>query len=176
MQRLNVMKSVRISLLCFGVFFFSCEEGEKSLSSDLTGNETVFSLVQGSQYDINGNITFKEKKDGSTQVEVSLRGTSGEIYHPVHLHVGDISLVDADLAAQLNPVYGKTGTSSTNLKMLADESMITYNDLKSFAGSIKIHLAAAGPERDIILAAGNIGTLSSGTSGGRLSIATCKSE
>jgi hypothetical protein len=176
MQRLNVMKLVRVSFLCLGVFFFSCEDSEKSLSSDLTGNETVYSLVQGSQYDINGNITFKEKKDGSTRVEVSLSGTSGELYHPVHLHVGDISLADADLAAQLNPVYGKTGTSSTNLKMLADESVITYNDLKNFVGSIKIHLAAAGPERDIILAAGNIGSLSSGASGGRLSIATCKSD
>lgn len=176
MQRLNVMKLMSISLLSLGLFLFSCEDGEKQLTSDLTGNETVYSLVQGSQYQISGNITFKEKKDGSTQVEVSLAGTSGELYHPVHLHVGDISLPDADLAAQLNPVYGKTGTSSTNLKMLADESVITYNELKTFAGSIKIHLAAAGPERDIILAAGNIGTLSSGVPGGRLSIATCKSE
>ena len=175
-MRLNDMRSPSLLFLFLIISLLSCEEGEKSLTSNLTGNEVVYSLVQGSEYDISGNITFKEKKDGSTLVDVALSGTEGELYHPVHLHIGDISIEDADLAAQLNPVYGKTGVSSTNLKMLADESIVTYNDLKNFTGCIKIHLSSAGPERDIILAAGNIGKLSTGISGGRLSIATCKSE
>jgi hypothetical protein len=108
--------------------------------------------------------------------EVTLNGTSGNLQHPVHLHAGDISLADADVMALLNPVDGKTGKSTTNISMLADESIITYNELKKFAGCIKIHLAASGPERDIILAAGNIGDLSTGISSGRLSVGTCKSE
>ncbi len=170
------MKPLRIILLLTFALPFSCEESDQPVISDLTGNETVYSLEQGSGYSISGAIIFKEKKDGSTRINIALTGTEGELYHPVHLHIGDISLEDADLAAQLNPVHGKTGKSTTDFKMLADESTITYNDLKNFAGCIKIHLAAAGPERDIILAAGNIGQLSSGSAGGRLSIATCKSE
>jgi len=172
------MKPLRIILLLTFALPFSCEDNESSkpVNSDLTGNETVYSLDQGSGYTISGAVVFKEKKDGSTLIDIALTGTEGELYHPVHLHIGDISLRDADLAAQLNPVYGKTGNSTTDLKVLADESTITYRDLKNFAGCIKIHLAAAGPERDIILAAGNIGQLSSGSTGGRLSIATCKSE
>lgn len=170
------MKPLRIILLLTLVLPFSCEDGESTKPNNLTGNEITYSLVQGSAYNISGQIVFKEKKDGSTQVDISLTGTEGELYHPVHLHIGDISLEDADLAAQLNPVYGKTGKSSTDFKSLADESPITYNELKNFDGCIKIHLSASGPERDIILAAGNIGNFSSGSSGGRLSIATCKSE
>lgn len=171
------MKLLPVLLIVFSIAIESCnnEEG-KPVDSDLTGNQVVYSLNQGSQYEISGTIILKEKKDGSTLAEIILTGASGNLQHPVHLHAGDISLPDADIIALLNPVDGKTGKSTTNITMLADESLITYNELKKFAGCVKIHLAASGPERDIILAAGNIGDLSTGNSSGRLSVGTCKSE
>lgn len=166
-------------ILLFAIFsFLSCSDEEtKPVNSDLTGNEIVYSLHQGSQFPISGTVTFSEKKDGTALIDVVLSGTAGEVLHPVHLHFGDITLPDAALAALLNPVTGKTGKSTTHLTMLADESLITYEDLKNFAGSVKIHLAASGPDQNVILAGGNIGCLDTkGTAGGRLSIAVCSSN
>ena len=105
-----------------------------------------------------------------------LTGTSGDLVHPVHLHLGNISVDNAELAATLNPVLGKKGLSETNLKMLADESPVTYDQLKQMDACIKIHLAEAGPDQDIILAGGNIGSAAGSLSGGRIKIAICKSE
>ncbi len=164
-------------LFLISMGFLACQNNEDpAFENDLTGNEVTYSLSQGSLYAISGNVTFKEKRDGSTRVELALKGTEGEHYHPVHLHFGNIATDKAELAAVLTPIYGKTGKSSTNLTMLADETPISFNDLKKLDGCVKIHLAEAGPERDIILAGGNIGAASNSLIGGRIQIAICKSE
>jgi hypothetical protein len=170
------MKKIAGCLIMLGGVVFGCQENEV-VQDDLTGNETVNSLQSGSVYDISGTITFKEKKDGSTLAIVKLSGTEGNISHPVHLHLGDISAPGADVAALLNPVTGNTGKSETHLKNFADESPLSYSGLINLNACIKIHLAEAGPERDIILAAGNIGEAAGkDLSSGRLGIGVCKSE
>ncbi|HYG20311.1 MAG TPA: hypothetical protein VD816_15340, partial [Ohtaekwangia sp.] len=57
---------------------------------------------------------------------------------------------------------------------LSDESPVNYAQLLVLDACIKVHLAAAGPEKDIILAGGNIGK-DIGASG-RLKFGVCKSE
>jgi hypothetical protein len=122
-------------------------------------------------------VYFKEKKDGTTLVRVELSGTEGEIQHPVHLHLGDISKPGADVTALLNPVLGKTGVSETLLTKLSDESSISYRQLVELLACVKIHLSDSGPEKDIILAGGNIGKAAAdGPANGRVSIGVCKSE
>jgi hypothetical protein len=152
----------------------TCQENEVD-QSDFTGNESSYALLAGSTYPVSGTVTFKEKKDGSTQIIISVTGTEGEIQHPVHLHLGNIAAPDADVTAVLSPVLGKTGTSETTVSKLADESAITYKQLIELAACVKIHLAASGPDKNIILAAGNIGK-SADVSGGRLKISVCKNE
>lgn len=156
------------------VLFFGCQDNDVRVSTDLTGNETVYALHAGSVYPISGTATFKEKKDGSTVVVIDLSGTEGDIQHPVHLHLGNTSSPDADVAALLTSVTGSTGKSETALTMLADETVISYSELISLGACIKIHLADSGPERDIILAAGNIGSSVSARASGEIAI--CKSE
>jgi hypothetical protein len=156
------------------VLFFGCQDNDVRVSTDFTGNETVYALQAGSVYPISGTATFKEKKDGSTLVVVNLSGTEGDIQHPVHLHLGNVGSPDAAVAALLTSVTGSTGKSETTLTMLADETVVTYADLISLGACIKVHLAESGPERDIILAAGNIGSSMSAKSSGE--IAVCKSE
>ncbi|HEY3404225.1 MAG TPA: hypothetical protein VGK59_12605 [Ohtaekwangia sp.] len=154
----------------------ACQEGEKA-KEDFTGNEATYPLVAASEYDIDGSVTFREKTDGTTFVIVTVSGTEGDIEHPVHLHLGNIAEPGADVYANLNPVLGKTGESETHLTTLADESAITYQQLVKLFASMKIHLSASGPQKDIVLAAGNIGTASSDdTSLGRLGVGTCKSN
>jgi len=165
----------KILVLVLGLSIIGCQERENALD-DFTGNEVVYSLKSGSVYDISGTITFKERKDGSAQVFVSLSGTEGNIELPVHLHLGDISEADADVAALLNPVKGTTGKSETHLTKLANEQAISFADILELNASVKIHLSETGPGRDIILAAGNIGAALDNSSSGRFGIGVCKSE
>lgn len=157
---------------------WSCQDSNnQDQESDFTGNEVVYPLQPDSEYNVNGTVTFKEKKDGSTLIRVALSGTEGSIQHPVHIHLGEISAPGADVYANLTPVLGKTGISETVLTRVSDESTITYKQLVALNACMKIHLAADGPSRDIILAAGNIGSnAAKESSTGRLGIGVCKSE
>lgn len=159
--------------LCF--IFISCQENLST--NEFTGNEVTYDLQSASQYNVSGIVMMKEKRDGTTQVIVKLTGTSGESKLPVHLHLGDISTPGADVAALLNPVNAKTGVSETILKLLADESEISYSDLIKLNACVKIHLSDVGPERDIILAGGNIGaSVPKSIENGRTGFVPCKSE
>jgi hypothetical protein len=169
------MKRLAVLLAMF-VFLNACQENEP-VQDDFTGNESTYALLSGSTYPVNGTITFKEMKDGNTKITVTLTGTEGDIKHPVHLHLGNIATPDADVAALLNPVTGSTGISETTLKQLADESPITYQQLVQLNACIKIHLSESGPDKNIILAGGNIGTaISDDSSVGRIGMRVCKSE
>lgn len=156
------------------VLFFGCQDNDSSIYTDFTGNETVYGLQAGSVYPISGTAIFQEKKDGSTLITISLSGTEGDVQHPVHLHLGNIGSPDAAVAALLTSVTGSTGKSETTLTMLADETVVTYSELIALGACIKVHLAESGPERDIILAAGNIGSSVNAKASGE--IAVCKSE
>jgi hypothetical protein len=146
---------------------------------DFTGNEITYPLASGSTYNITGFVVFKERNDGFTTINIDLSGMKGTdgLAFPVHLHAGNIATDNAEVAALLSPVDGKTWRSSTTLKMLSNETPITFAELQKFNGSIKIHFAATGVNKDIILSAGNIGSAKDIIdSAGRFSIAVCKSE
>jgi hypothetical protein len=169
------MKNAILGML-LGVTFFSCQENESVLQKEFTGNEAVYPLDPGTDHAVSGSVIFKEKTDGTTVIAIQVSATEKELKHPVHLHLGDITLPGADIVALLNPVEGSTGQSETHLVRLADESIIGYQDLLKLQACIKIHLAAFGPDRDIILAGGNIGPATPDNAGGRSSINVCKSE
>ncbi len=163
-----------IFTLCIVAVLISCQENEVT-KSDFTGKEITYQLLPGSSYAISGTVNVKEKKDGSSLIRIELTGTEGELFHPVHLHLGDITTPDSDVAALLNPVKSSTGISETILTMLADESTISYAQILELNASIKVHLGASGPDKNIILAAGNIGEASArDVAGGRTGVAVCK--
>ena len=162
-------------LVIVGLLFAACQPNDAV--SPYTGNQTTYALSAASQYPISGTVTFLERKDGAVTVSVKLTGTSSGTISPVHLHLGDIATPAAAVAALLNPVDGKTGISETRLAQLADETPVTYQGLIKLNACIKVHLSDVGPERDVILAAGNIGTATtSSISSGRVGVAVCKSE
>ncbi|HMJ68820.1 MAG TPA: hypothetical protein VK508_07995 [Cyclobacteriaceae bacterium] len=165
-----------IASIFFVAILISCQEPEAV--SEFTGNEITYELVAGSEYNVNGTISFKERVDGFTNVIIQLKGTDGKAQHPVHLHLGTISTPKADVAALLSPVSAATGKSETLLDKLADDTPILYRDISNLEACIKIHLADSGAGRDVILAGGNIGesyvkALSDGRSAG---FAVCKSK
>jgi hypothetical protein len=159
-----------------GMFFLilaACTEQEVA-TSEFTGNETVYALQAGSTYPISGTATIKERTDGSSQIIVDLSGTEGAVEHPVHLHLGPIGTPDAEVAAWLSPVAGNSGKSETILVNLADESEISYQQLVLLNACIKVHLAASGPDRDIILAGGNIGSAVTAGTNARSAMGICQ--
>jgi hypothetical protein len=158
-------------LLAFVVLMASCQKTEPI--SEFTGSQAIYSLMAGSAYDVNGTVTFKERKDGTTTVAIELSGTSGESKLPVHLHLGNISTPDAPIALLLSPVTSTTGKSETIITTLADDSKVTYKELLSLAACVKVHLADFGAGKDVILAAGNIGA--NGTAiNSRAEVAVCQ--
>lgn len=171
----NGMKKF-ICVLLAGGLFAACQDSETTQPSDLTGDESSYALLAGSTYPISGTVTFKEKTDGTALVTVALTGTEGDLQMPVHLHLGNISAPDAAVTALLTPVTGSTGLSETLLTKLADETPITYKELIALNACIKVHLSDAGPDKNTILAAGNIGKAVEDSSNGRVGISVCKSE
>ncbi|MTI40410.1 hypothetical protein [Fulvivirga lutimaris] len=161
-----------ILLLCL-LALNGCSDDTET--SDYTGEQQSYAMVQASDFPINGTVTFLERRDNTTEIQIKLTGTEGDISHPTHLHYGDFSTPDAEMAAQLTPVFGKTGESITIIEALIDETPITYDELINFEGHIKVHLDG-GPNKSTILAAGDIGSASKSSNSGRRSIAVCKSE
>jgi hypothetical protein len=134
----------------------ACEEKEV-VAPVFTGNEVVYSLQAGSAYVVSGTVTVKEQQDERAFIDVQLSGTEEGLSHPVHLHLGTLGTVDADVAALLTPLSGSTGTSETAVTTLANELPVTYQELIKLTACIKIHLAESGAGRDVILAGANIG-------------------
>lgn len=165
----------KLAALVLGLAILGCQESEQPVG-EFTGNEVTYALQAGSVYSISGVATIKERKDGSAHVVINLTGTEGTAQLPVHVHLGNISEADADVAALLNPINAANGKSETIVKQLADETPVTYAELVDINACIKIHLAETGPERDIILAAGNIGKAALDAASGRASIGVCKSN
>ena len=123
------MKNI-VGILGIFLLVIACQETEHV--SEFTGNEVTYALQKGSSYDVSGNLTLKERKDGTTTVLIELSGTDGVVKYPVHLHLGDLSVNGADVAALLSPVVGTSGKSETFIDKLADETAITqFNRLPS---------------------------------------------
>ncbi len=170
-MKLSIILSFLLSIALFG-----CSDNTSVVEDEFTGNELSYDLYQSSDFPINGSVTFKERKDGTVQVIVDLDGTEGDIFHPVHLHFGDLSTPDAEIAFLLNDLKGEEGTSSTIVTTLSDETEFSFGAIDGFNGSVKVHLASSGPDGDIILASGNIGSNQARVQTGRQKVAVCRNE
>lgn len=161
----------RLSFFLF--LLVSCQEPETT-QENFTGNQVVYSLEAGSNYAVSGTVTIKEKIDGNAFLAIHLTGTAETLLHPAHLHLGDLSIADTEIAALLTPVVGKTGKSETTLSFLADESPVRYSDLLVLNACIKIHLAESGPDRNVILAGTNIGSAQQAKPSAKVGMAMCQ--
>jgi hypothetical protein len=159
-----------------GFMLFGCDTPQEAADTFLTGNEITYTLYQASEYPVSGVITLKERTDGTTLAELSLTGTEGNVWHPVHLHFGAVE-DDGNIALLLSPVLGKTGRSVTHITELAGGTAWMFQDMVGMDASVKIHLADSGADYFVILAGGDIGSAyenSKGTMAGRLYINVCK--
>ncbi|WP_092793463.1 hypothetical protein [Algoriphagus hitonicola] len=135
---------------------WSCTDQE---SEKYTGKAVEYQLYQASEFDYVGKAMVKELIGGNLELTIQLEGARGdsETNYPAHLHFGNYTEADTPIAFMLDPVSASNLKSSTILEQLSDGSRLTFDEVSGFDGHIKVHLAADGPDYEVILAAGNIG-------------------
>lgn len=150
---------------------------DKDEPNAFSGQQIVYDLNQGSEFPISGTATFRERISGELELVIALTGTDGDIEHPAHLHYGDISTPDAEVAVLLSPVNGNSGKSVTVFSHLDNETPFSFDDLLAFDGHIKVH-QDGGPNKHVILAFGNVGRAAKAgsTTSGRVAVTVCKSK
>lgn len=150
------MKKLLLALIV-SVGLASCTEQEPDLYS---GQQLEFRLFKSSDFEYNGTLRVKELRDGNLEFEIQLDGAKANSGYsfPAHLHFGGYDQADAPIAYLLNPVSAADLESSTVLGRLSDGSKLTFDQMKTFDGHVKIHLANEGPDYGVILVAGNVGS------------------
>lgn len=142
--------------LMITTFVFGCKnDDEHDQGNDFTGRSLEYRLLSGSEYNTSGKITFQERKDKSLRAVITIGPSGMEGYHPAHLHYGEFEM-DADMAAMLHPVDGMTGEGITERVILENDTILTFEDLQTFDGHVKVH-GDDGANKGLILAYGNIG-------------------
>jgi hypothetical protein len=119
-----------------------------------------YELHQSSDFNFEGKATFNQLNNSTVELLIQLTGERSDLpyYYSAHLHFGSLDSVDAGIAHHLNPVDSRTLQSRTILGTLSDGSRLAFNDIENFDGHIKVHLADQGPDYQVILVSGNIGT------------------
>jgi len=154
------MRLVSLFLLALVAVLAACNN-ESEESSEYTGRETQYNLLEGSYLETttSGTITIKERTDQSVEIQLSMDGTLNGAVHPVHLHYG--SLQDDGLVAEflnnLEDAGNNRSQSTTRLTKLSDGTSVTFDKFLAMDGSIKVHFEEEGALKDVILGATNIG-------------------
>ncbi|MHA7131886.1 hypothetical protein [Algoriphagus namhaensis] len=142
-------------LFALPILLFACNKDK-----DRNGykNSITYELFQSSDFQYTGSLEVLELNDGRVQLDIRLNGNQAPgVTFPAHLHFGAYDQTMAEIATILTPVTGDDLRSSTILTKLTDGSEPSFDDFLAFDGHIKIHLADAGPDYDVILVSGNVG-------------------
>jgi len=123
-------------------------------SNELTSEMVSYALNEVDQAGTMGTITFMERKDGSTLSTIELMNTVAGDMNPGHIHENSVA-EGGGILFTFNPVNGDTGLSMTNIGMLDDGTMITYEQLLTIDGYVNIHKSMT--ELATLVAQGNIG-------------------
>ena len=137
--------------------FASCNDNDPEV---YTGNKLEYQLYKASDFDYTGVLTVREMSDGNLEMDLQLEGqnSSSATSFPAHLHHGNYTDPDAPMAYMLNAVSGADLNSKTILGPLMDGTKLSFEDMKTFNGHVKVHLASEGPDYKVILVAGNVGS------------------
>jgi hypothetical protein len=142
----------------------------------ITNNKIEYQLFQSSDFNYSGTLEIIEMVNGALEFNIKLLGATGNeaTSFPTHLHFGNYEQPEAVIAAVLQPVNSATLSNKTVLSELSDGTKLDFEKMKTFDGHVKIHLAADGPEYQVILVSGNVGMNQTNSEGfDRSKIAVC---
>lgn len=147
----------KIPFIAFIVLAFAGCQSEE----DLPNVQAVsYPLYQTGEYAFEGTATFELREDASVELVIQLDGVKSNdpYFFTGHLHFGSLDEKDAAIAQLLSPIDSRTLQSRTTIDQLSDGSEPDFEAFKNFNGHIKIHLADQGPDYDVILVSGNVGS------------------
>jgi hypothetical protein len=120
----------------------------------LTDQSKTYPLNSVSDPNIDGTVKFEQRKNGEAVATITLEGTTAGDSHPAHIH-NNAAAEGGGIAIDFNPVDGSTGIGRTNIKMLNDQTPITYAQLLDFNGYVNVHLSSG--DLGTLIAQGDIG-------------------
>lgn len=140
---------------------WSCSESDPEV---YTGQKLEYQLYKSSEFDYTGTLIVRELIDGNLELTVQLIGakSNSTTTFPAHLHFGKYTDPEAPMAFMLTPVSGSDLQSRTILGSLMDGNKLSFEAMKNFDGHVKVHLASEGPDYNVILVAGDIGSTKDG--------------
>jgi len=124
--------------------------------NELTGDKKVYTLNEVSSSGVSGTATFAKRKNGKTEITLSLQGTTAGGDHPAHIHANSVASGTGGIVLDLKNVNGGTGKSVTSANALNDATPITYDQLLGYNGHINVHLSATN--LGTLIAQGDIGS------------------
>ncbi|PZX57081.1 hypothetical protein LV84_02213 [Algoriphagus ratkowskyi] len=136
---------------------WSCSESEPEV---YTGQKIEYKLNKASDFNYTGTLIIRELSDRNLELTIQMVGAKSTLSttFPAHLHYGSYTDPDAQMALMLNAVSGADLKSTTVLGVLMNGSKLSFEDMKNFDGHVKVHLSSEGPDYQVILVAGNVGS------------------
>lgn len=122
--------------------------------NELTSASTTYTLASVNDSGIDGTVTFAKRVSGATLVNVTLNGASPTGNYPISIYDNSIDAT-GPVAITLNNYQGSTGTSTTSVRKLNDNTAISYDQLTTFNGHINVATSATDPT---YITQGNIGS------------------
>ena len=150
------MRNILIGLLVL----LSCGACTDNDPDIYTGQKLEYKLYKASDFDYSGTFSVRELIDGNLEVIIQLDGerSTAATTFPAHLHYGSYTDPEAPMAHMLTAVGGAELQSKTVLGALMDGAKLSFEDMRTFNGHVKVHLASEGPDYQVILVAGNVGS------------------
>lgn len=123
--------------------------------NELTTTVSTYTLNSVNASGITGMVTFTKRVSGFTLAVVDLDGASVTGEYPVYIYDNAIT-TPGPISIDLNNVNGATGLSFTTIAQLNSGTAITYDQLVSFNGHIKV--SASPTDSTTYVAQANIGS------------------
>jgi hypothetical protein len=140
-----------ITISAFLLIAAACSDNSTGTEpGDLTGESVSYELSEVGDSDTNGTVTFAERVDGYTQVNVELSGVPEEEEYPVRIYSNTV-LQGGDLLIELEPV-GESGESVTLVSADAEGNTISYDDMITLNAHIQVHPAEDDTETVLAVA------------------------
>lgn len=118
--------------------------------NELTGQSRSFALNPADANNISGRITFSQRKNGYTLVQVALNNTRAGNAYPAHVHLGGSTFCGGTIAVSLNAIDGGTGRSATSIRAYDSAegqrnggAALTYTQLVQLQSCYEVHRSAA---------------------------------
>ncbi len=119
------------------LLFISCESNPPDLG-EYTGKELVYQLTPSVGYEIEGRVHFRELKNESLQVDVTLENTIEGVTYPVKMHEGKVDTT-GQVIFNLEAVDGATKKSTITFSKLINDARITFDSINVINASIKVY-------------------------------------